>query len=56
MAETYCGKICAECAQKETLNCSGCKAGPGRQFGGDCKLAKCCRAKGHQECATCGFS
>lgn len=55
MTETYCGKICAECAQKETLNCPGCNAGPGRLFGGDCELAKCCRSKGHQECITCSF-
>ncbi len=56
MAETYCGKTCAECAQKATLNCSGCKTGPGRQYGGDCKLAQCCRGKGHEECATCSFN
>lgn len=56
MAETYCGKTCAGCAHKENLNCPGCKAGPGRQYGGDCTLAKCCREKGHQECITCGFS
>ena len=55
MAETYCGKSCAECAKKEQLNCSGCKAGPGRQFGGDCELAKCVRDKGHETCDTCGF-
>lgn len=55
MAETYCSKTCAECAQKETLNCPGCKAGPGQQFGGDCDLAKCCRSKGHETCDTCGF-
>lgn len=56
MAETYCGKTCLECGYKDTLNCLGCKAGPGKQYGGDCELAKCCRDKGHQECATCGFS
>lgn len=56
MAETYCGKTCAECAHKEALNCPGCKTGPGRQFGGDCELARCCRSKGHGECATSGFS
>ena len=55
MAETYCGKTCADCAQKEQLKCPGCKAGPGRQVHGDCELAKCCRLKGHQECATCDF-
>lgn len=55
MAETYCGKTCADCAQKEQLTCPGCKAGPGRQVHGDCTIARCCRGKGHQECATCGF-
>lgn len=53
MAETYCGKTCAECAHKETLNCPGCKAGPGRSFGGDCELAKCVRNKSHETCDTC---
>lgn len=55
MAETYCGKCCKDCAQKQTLNCPGCKTGPGRQFGGDCELAKCIRSKGHETCETCGF-
>ena len=55
MSETYCGKSCAECTKKELLNCPGCKAGPGRHFGGDCELAKCVRAKGHETCDTCGF-
>lgn len=55
MAETYCGKSCAECEKKEQLNCKGCKYGPGRQFGGDCKLAKCVMEKGHETCDTCGF-
>ena len=55
MAETYCGKTCAECAQKETLNCPGCRVGPGRQTGGPCDLARCVRAKGHETCATCAF-
>ena len=55
MAETYCGKSCAECTKREELNCQGCKTGPGRQFGGDCDLAKCGRDKGHETCETCGF-
>ena len=50
MAETYCGKSCEECTKKEQLDCSGCKTGPGRQFGGDCELAKCVRDKGHETC------
>lgn len=56
MAETYCGKTCAECAQKETLNCPGCKAGPGRPHDGDCMLAKCARSKNHETCGTCSVS
>ena len=55
MAETYCGKSCGECTQREVLNCPGCKAGPGRQLGGDCELAKCVRTKGHETCDTCAF-
>lgn len=55
MTETYCGKTCGECPQKETLSCPGCKTGPGRQLGGDCQLAKCVREKGHETCDTCGF-
>lgn len=56
MTETYCGKTCENCAQKEILNCFGCKSGPGDRFNGDCTLADCCREKGHQQCSTCGFS
>lgn len=53
MSETYCGKICSECTEKEILNCPGCKAGPGRLFGGDCEIARCCRDKGQEACGTC---
>ena len=56
MAETYCGKTCAECGRKEELNCPGCKTGPGRCIGGDCILAKCARGKGHETCETCIYS
>ena len=56
MAETYCGKNCAECTQRESLNCPGCKAGPGKQITGSCELAKCCRLKGHEECSTCNLN
>ena len=50
---TYCGKDCLNCSYKEELNCSGCKQGPGRVIDGDCKLARCCRDKGHETCETC---
>ena len=55
MAETYCGKSCAQCEHKEPMNCPGCKVGPGRQFSGDCELAKCVRTKGHETCGTCSL-
>jgi len=55
MAETYCGKTCAECAHKEALGCPGCKMGPGRPITGDCSLARCCREKGHAACDTCNL-
>lgn len=55
MAETYCGKNCLECTQREALTCKGCKSGPGRKFGGDCELAQCVMEKGHETCDTCSF-
>lgn len=55
MAETYCGKSCAECVAKEQMSCPGCRVGPGREVGGDCDLARCCRTKGHDTCETCSF-
>ncbi len=55
MADTYCGKNCAECMRREELACLGCKAGPGRSFVSDCDLAKCARDKGHETCDTCIF-
>jgi len=50
---TYCGKNCEECTYKAELSCSGCQSGPGRVISGDCKLAHCCRDKGHATCETC---
>ncbi len=56
MAETYCGKTCAQCVEKEISSCPGCKFGPGRQPDGDCTIALCCREKGHRDCTTCSFN
>lgn len=55
MAETYCGKTCAECSMKDELNCPGCKLEPGRPITGDCALARCCREKSHETCDTCNI-
>lgn len=53
MAETYCGKACEDCTQREAMQCPGCRTGPGREIGGDCELARCVRGKGHETCGTC---
>ena len=53
MAENYCGKNCEACSFKEKLSCPGCKTGPGNTFDGDCDIARCCRERGHDTCATC---
>ena len=55
MAETYCGKDCAQCAEKEVLNCPGCKVGPGNLVGTECELARCCISKGQTACTECAY-
>lgn len=56
MAETYCGKVCSQCDQKESLDCPGCKAGALEKHYLDCELARCCTGKKHETCATCTAS
>lgn len=56
MENTYCGKSCADCPERELLGCPGCKEGPGRAFVGDCELAKCCTGKGQSSCEDCAFN
>ncbi len=51
--ESICGKNCGDCAWRESQGCPGCQDGPGRQFGGTCEVAACCRGKGHETCGTC---
>lgn len=53
--DSYCGKDCGLCPSREQLGCSGCADGMGRRFGGPCEIAACCREKGHDRCATCGY-
>lgn len=55
MTESYCGKSCDSCTWRADLRCEGCQTGPGRPVSGDCAIAACCRGKGHETCATCGF-
>lgn len=53
MTETFCGKDCDLCQEKQLEACRGCKEGPGRRFGGNCSIADCCREKYHANCDTC---
>ena len=55
MEQTYCRKLCENCAQKEELNCPGCKAGPGRPVMGECEVARCAQEKGYENCEKCGY-
>ena len=53
MEESYCGKSCSTCSYREELGCPGCFDGPGDRHEGDCRLAACCRGRGHKTCETC---
>lgn len=55
MANSYCGKCCAECTFAEQLNCPGCKAERYSPMAAQCAIAACCRSRGHETCATCNF-
>ena len=51
MAESYCGKSCAECTYRQEKQCLGCKAGPGT----GCDIGRCVMGKGHSTCNTCAY-
>lgn len=53
MHETYCGKTCADCVEREQLNCPGCRMGPGRAGSGDCSISRCSVSKGFHACDFC---
>ena len=55
MANSYCGKICANCTFAEQLNCPGCKAEQYSPMAAQCSIAACCRNRGHETCETCNF-
>ena len=48
---TSCGKSCDSCSKREEYQCPGC-LGICSEKGG-CKIAECCRVKGHNGCQTC---
>lgn len=52
MSETYCGKSCQTCGYRAETGCRGCR----EQASRECKLALCCRQKGHETCESCVFN
>ena len=53
MEEAYCGKTCADCAEKKAGACPGCQEGPGKMLHVECEIARCCQKNRHDTCATC---
>ena len=56
MADTYCGKSCADCAQREHNGCPGCKAGPGGFGPEECTIARCCKDRKFAACDACALN
>ncbi len=52
MSETYCGKSCQTCGCRAETSCQGCLEEASRE----CKLALCCRQKGHKTCDSCTYN
>lgn len=48
-----CGIYCGECEYREKMNCPGCIQAMGNIFWGECQVAKCCLAKGLENCGLC---
>ena len=48
-----CGIDCEACEYREKTGCPGCMAAEGTMFWGECAVAKCCTAKGHDHCGRC---
>jgi len=53
MGNSYCGKDCNDCLDKDEVGCPGCKTGPGKQDGALCEIASCCNGRLKEECAGC---
>jgi hypothetical protein len=48
-----CGAYCGICDWKKRTGCPGCQACHGDMFWGQCRVAKCCGAKGLLHCGLC---
>ncbi len=49
----YCGLDCSACDMGKKTGCPGCQKAAGKPLWGECKLAKCCIAKGLAHCGKC---
>ena len=53
MENSFCGKVCDDCLERETVGCPGCKNGPGKDSGTLCEIARCCNNKYKSACEMC---
>ncbi len=51
--ESYCGKDCRECTDREETDCPGCLSGPGGRYYKGCEIAVCCRTLHRTACEGC---
>ncbi len=48
-----CGIDCEACTYRNQMGCPGCQRTQGKPFWGQCAVAACCLAKGHDHCGQC---
>ena len=48
-----CGCDCETCNHRESDGCPGCLEAQAKMFWGECAVAKCSMAKGHDHCGQC---
>jgi hypothetical protein len=56
MARQFMGRggcDCESCQHRATDGCPGCQVARGKMFWGECEVAKCCLARGHDHCGQC---
>lgn len=51
--ESYCGKDCRECTDREETDCPGCFSGPGGRYYKGCEIGVCCRTLHRTACEGC---
>ena len=54
MADTYCGKTCGQCIEKQNNKCVGCISETEGGKSNKCQVARCCKDLHHSSCWKCG--